>query len=413
MLTASHEASYICARCLARQSRHARRQYATSASLPPAPPLSGAAKLTSRRLISLHGAETPKFLQGIVTSNVRPESTSGFYAAFLTAQGKVLHDTFIYPTIESEWHKQQGGAEDDAGYLVEVDADQADILMKHLKRHKLRSKFKLRLLDEGELEVWSLWKEEERWTAHGTASTQQAAGIIGMSDPRAPGMGQRLILPDRKKEEALQELDETSLEAYTIRRYLRGVPEGQLEMPRDEVLPMNCNIDIMNGIDFKKGCYVGQELTIRTHHTGVVRRRILPITLYDPSTGVAGKVEYNPAASVNAVDLIGMDIKKEDKRKRSTGKVIAGIGNVGLGMCRLEQMTDLKVTAEPSVFSPEDKFVAQTVDGNEVGVKAFVPDWFLSDAWRSLKGSLKNDICFPALEAIFPLRRSRRCVPSA
>ncbi|KAF2216534.1 hypothetical protein CERZMDRAFT_89907, partial [Cercospora zeae-maydis SCOH1-5] len=322
MFTASRETSYICARCLARQSRHARRQYATSASLPPAPPSSGAAKLTSRRLISLNGAETPKFLQGIVTNNVRPESTSGSYAAFLTAQGKVLHDTFIYPTMGSEWHKQQGGAEDDTGYLVEVDADQADILMKHLKRHKLRSKFKLRLLDEGELDVWSLWKEEERWTAHGTASTQQVAGIIGMSDPRAPGMGQRLLFPERKKSEALQGLDETSLDAYMIRRYLRGVPEGQLEMPRDEVLPMNCNIDIMNGIDFKKGCYVGQELTIRTHHTGVVRRRILPVTLYETSADAAERLEYNPAATVNARDFIGMDIRKEDERKRSTGKVI-------------------------------------------------------------------------------------------
>lgn len=375
MLIASREASYICARCLARQSKHARRQYATSASLPPAPPPSGAAKLTTRRLISLHGAETPKFLQGIITNNVRPESTSGFYAAFLTAQGKVLHDTFVYPTIGSEWHKQQGGAEDDAGYLLEVDADQADVLMKHLKRHKLRSKFKLRLLDVGELDVWSLWKEEDRWTAHGTASAQQTAGIVGMSDPRAPGMGQRLILPEKKKDEALQDLEETTLDAYMIRRYLRGVPEGQMEMPRDEVLPMNCNIDIMNGIDFRKGCYVGQELTIRTHHTGVVRRRILPITLSETGAGVSEKPEYDPATTINADEFVGADIKKEDKRKRSTGKIIAGIGNVGLGMCRLEQMTDLKITAEPSPFSPEEKFVAQAGDGSEVGVKAFVPDW--------------------------------------
>ena len=291
----------------------------------------------------------------------------------------MLHDTFVYPTIGSEWHSQQSS--DDPGYLVEVDAGQAEVLLKHLKRHKLMIKFHLRLLYEVELVVWSLWKEGQRWTAHGSGSGQQEGGIIGLTDSRAPGMGQRVLVSDRKKNEVLQNVEETSLEAYTIRRYVRGVPEGQKEMPRDEVLPMNCNVDIMGGIDFKKGCYLGQELTIRTHHTGVVRRRILPIALYERDGGTAepDTLEYNPQApsplSIGSIDLAGVDIKKDDKRKRSTGKIIASIGNIGLGMCRLEQMTDLKVTAEPSLFSPEDKFLAEMIEGHELGVKAFVPDW--------------------------------------
>ncbi|USW49470.1 Putative GTP-binding protein TrmE/Aminomethyltransferase GcvT, domain 1 [Septoria linicola] len=374
MLLNPRRAPYVCTKCLARQTRVSRR-YQSTATSPPSPPSSGAAKLTTRRLISLHGAETPKFLQGMVTNNVRTDSASGFYATFLTAQGKVLHDTFVYPTIGSDWHKQQGGSGNEAGYLVEVDGEQADVLLKHLKRHKLRSKFKLRLLDQGELDIWSRWKEGEPWTAHGASSGQPDDGMIHLTDSRAPGMGQRVLVPEGRKNDVLQDVEETKLESYTIRRYLRGVPEGQKEMPRDEVLPMNCNIDIMGGIDFKKGCYLGQELTIRTHHTGVVRRRVLPITIYDTAGNDAEKLEFSPAAEVDAGSLVGSDIKKDDKRKRSTGKIIAGIGSIGLGMCRLEQMTDLKVTAEDSSFKPEDKFLAQTADGQEFGIKAHVPDW--------------------------------------
>ncbi|KAF7195336.1 putative transferase caf17, mitochondrial [Pseudocercospora fuligena] len=363
---------FVCARCLSRQARRLYATVSASKTAPQQPPPSGAAKLSNRRLISLHGQETPKFLQGIITNNVRTDSLAGFYAAFLTAQGKVLHDTFVYPTPGSQWHKQQR-PDDDPGYLVEVDAEQADLLMKHLKRHKLRSKFKLRLIEPDELGIWSLWREGERWTAHGQPKTDE--GIISLTDCRAPGMGERLILSDPQVEDALKEVEQSSLEAYTIRRYLRGVPEGQKEMPRDDCLPMNCNIDIMGGIDFKKGCYVGQELTIRTHHTGVVRRRILPVSLYQHGQNAPELLEYSSSSTMSAGTLAGFDIKRDDKRKRSTGKLIAGVGNIGLGMCRLEQMTDLKVSSEPSSFQLEDKFLIQSSDGKEIGVRAFVPDW--------------------------------------
>lgn len=372
LLGSSQRASYVCARCLSRQSR---RQYATevagSTAHPPPPPPSGAARLTNRRLISLVGPETPKFLQGIVSNSVRTESTGGFYTAFLTAQGKVLHDAFIYPTLGSQWHQAQNGGEE-PGYLVEVDAEQADVLMKHLKRHKLRSKFKLRMIENGELNVWSVWREGARWTAHGQPNTGE--GVISLTDCRAPGMGERLVLSGKTNDE-LGDVEETSLAAYTLRRYLRGVPEGQVEMPRDDCLPMNCNFDLMGGIDFKKGCYVGQELTIRTHHTGVVRRRILPVTLYEQGSEPPEKLEYDSASSVDGSSLSGVDVRKDDPKKRSVGKFLSGIGNIGLAMCRLEQMTDLKVSSEPSPYTPTGTFFMQTGDGKNLGVKAFVPDW--------------------------------------
>lgn len=378
MLAPIKTKSYTCARCL-------RRSYSSHAA-PPSPPASGAAKLTTRRLISLHGTETPKFLQGIVTNNVRPQSHTGFFAAFLTAQGRVLNDVFVYPTLGSQWHTDNNQT-DDPGYLVEVDSDQATPLLAHLRRHKLRSKFKLRLLDPGELDVWSTWKEQDKWTPHAShfadaadqSGSEGAHGTISLVDTRAPGMGRRILLPastSLSNHPALASLEEAPLSAYTIRRYLRGVAEGQIEIPRDNAFPMNTNIDLMDGIDFKKGCYVGQELTIRTHHTGVVRRRILPVSLYSVDDKVPERPQYDPTTSI-ALPTQDADIKGVGKRGKP-GKWIAGIGNIGLAMCRVEMMTDLVVTGEPVSYTPDDRFIIKTGTGEgeqEVGVKAFVPDW--------------------------------------
>ena len=386
MLKSSAREAFICRQCLARSSR---RGYATSASgtaLPPAPPPSGAANLTNRRLISLHGIDVPKFLQGIITNNLRPDLHAGFFAAFLTAQGKVLNDVFVYPTLGSQWHAQANTTKE-PGYLVEVDAAQATTLLAHLKRHKLRSKFQLRLLDQGELNVWSTWKEAEKWTPHSSSfvdgsepnPAEEANGSISLVDTRAPGMGHRVLLSDESplsSHPTLAQLEEAPLTAYTIRRYLKGVAEGQDEIPRDNAYPMNTNIDVMGGIDFKKGCYVGQELTIRTRHTGVVRRRILPVSLYDTTDGEPTKPQYDPYSAI-VTPSQDTEIKAVGKRGKP-GKWVAGIGNVGIAMCRVEMMTDMVVTGEPTSFSPEDRFSIKSATAHgeqEAGVKAFVPDW--------------------------------------
>lgn len=323
---------------------------------------------------------------------MRRDSRTGFFAAFLTAQGKVLHDVFVYPTTGSSL-LQENNPDDEPGYVLEFDAPQATKLFAHLKRHKLRAKLQLRLLELGELDVWSAWKEEEKWTPHASnfageiadAGEVVAEGGLSLVDTRASGMGRRILLPSSSlsgaesvlaRQPALEGLEEVSLAAYTVRRYLRGVAEGQDEILRDTAFPMNTNLDLMGGIDFKKGCYVGQELTIRTHHTGVVRRRILPVVLFDPAMGAPDKLRYDPSTTITA-PAVDADIKIEGKRGKP-GKWVAGVGNIGLAMCRLEMMTDLVVTGEPSQFSPEDSFtikVGETDSEQTVGVKAFVPDW--------------------------------------
>ena len=132
----------------------------------------------------------------------------------------MLHDVFVYPTLGSTFHTESNKSEDQ-GYLVEVDAGQVTTLLKHLKRHKLRSKFALRVLEEGELDVWAAWREGQKWTSHPspTGSNIDAEGNITAVDTRATGMGQRILLPSTKSLEhhaTMQGLQESGLEAYTL-----------------------------------------------------------------------------------------------------------------------------------------------------------------------------------------------------
>jgi folate-binding protein YgfZ len=73
-----------------------------------------------------------------------------------------------------------------------------------------------------------------------------------------------------------------TLEEYHVRRILNGVPEGIDDFIAGTSLPLECNLDYMNGVDFRKGCYVGQELTIRTYHKGITRKRIMPVQYFTP-----------------------------------------------------------------------------------------------------------------------------------
>lgn len=276
---------------------------------------------------------------------------------------------------------------------MEVDARGAETLYKHLKRFRLRAKFDIRLLPEDEMQVWSLWKEDKSkevgqgWTPHTIPTSSEAAaapiGHIECADIRAPGMGKRLLLlggakPPTEETEGLVETDETS---YKIRRYLKGVAEGQDEILRESALPQESNIDYMSGIDYRKGCYVGQELTIRTHHTGVIRKRILPVQLYGAKEAEPQTLEYKPEVEI-AAPPAETQIGRFEKRGRSAGKWLNGVGNVGLALCRLEIMTNAMPQSEGAGYKEGDefKFEWKTEEGAEnlVKVKAFVPAWHLS-----------------------------------
>ncbi|KAI5928440.1 Aminomethyltransferase folate-binding domain-containing protein [Camillea tinctor] len=401
------------------------------------PPPSGYAPLTSRSLISISGVDAPRFLQGLITSsitepqppdqrhqNTRNTSktaadavegtprTQGFYSGFLNATGRVLHDVFIYPDtlgISSSYDDVAAAADPAHAFLIEVDASQRDALLQHLRRHKLRSRIQIRAVAGSQCKVWQAWgtpaEDEESLRAALPSSA------ILLRDPRAPDLGYR-VLSSADPPLKLPACDEP---AYRLRRYLRGVPEGQAEIPRGAALPLEANLDIMGAIDFRKGCYVGQELTIRTRHRGVVRKRVLPCMLYDsrtpheppPSSSSSGQggdntLEYRPERAGIPAERIpsGLSIGRLGKKGRSAGTWLAGLGNVGLALCRLQTMTDVELSGEPPAATAEEpaaqrEFVMRLGEGEGEGegengaadrdgegeqgamvkIKAFVPEW--------------------------------------
>lgn len=255
-------------------------------------------------------------------------------------------------------------------YLIEVDANEVEALARHLKRFKLRAKIGIRVMEEGEYGVWAAWGDEQ-------------CGMIkngtGCPDHRAPELGERIAL--RHDGKFPHRGEEVPASIYEVRRMMMGVAEGQGEILKESALPQESNIDYMGGIDFRKGCYVGQELTIRTHHTGVVRKRILPVQIYscEYNTQPPALLSYDQRTKV-VLPPRGANISRADKKGRSAGKWLGGVGNVGLALCRLEVMTDTVLTGEGTQWSPEHEFKVawepeEGREGGEVKVKAFVPSW--------------------------------------
>ncbi|KAK3301937.1 putative transferase CAF17, mitochondrial [Chaetomium strumarium] len=408
--------TFTCRGCLSRLARQHQQRRTFSGSVPrhaaPARPSpAGLAQLSSRRLISVSGPDAAKYLQGVITANLFPgpagpnpsplRSDAGFYAAFLTAQGRVLHDVFVYRDVRDTSHPPGHS------WLLEVDAAEADRLQKHIRRYKLRAKFDVRLLDDGEGQVWQAWDDNLPASSSSSASSSfsllcnlgssgsSGSTIITLPDTRAPNLGYRILTFSPTTPDSLPFHDDISPveeDAYTIRRYLHGIPEGQAEILREQALPHESNIDRMGAIDFRKGCYVGQELTIRTEHRGVVRKRILPCLLYPPEQdNEAGMLAYSPEIGTGlTAEMVPPEasIGRVGKKGRSAGKWLRGAGNLGLALCRLEIMTDIVLPGESGGvgYKEGDEFVVgleQQQEGEgggggeerKVKIKAFVPEW--------------------------------------
>ncbi|KAH8909572.1 Aminomethyltransferase folate-binding domain-containing protein [Coniochaeta sp. PMI_546] len=377
---------FVCRSCLT-----SRRPFSSATTSPKA----AYTRLSTRRLISVSGPDAAKYLQGVITSNISQPNgsarTSGFYSAFLNAQGRVLHDVFVYPDV-------LGGTNPAESFLVEVDAAEAERLVRHIKRYKLRAKFAVRLLDGEEGRVWHAWDDAGSGLESFAAEGEVRRGNIVLRDPRSPTLGYRVIstASSAAPPELGMELDEVEEKKYQIRRYLHGIPEGQSEILYETALPLESNMDVMGGIDFHKGCYVGQELTIRTKHRGVVRKRILPCVVYGDGDGdvkpqdreLAYQSAITPTGdkTFRSADEIpaGTSIGRVGKKGRSAGKWLRGVGNVGLALCRLEIMTDVVLPGEAnsSAFNSTDEFeLAEKLEdgqegvGRQARVKAFVPLW--------------------------------------
>lgn len=265
----------------------------------------------SRSLIRCVGAktETSQFLQGMITNDMNHLSgtSSCIYALFLNKAGRVLYDTIIYKSPAQDKDKES--------FLIECDSTVTSNLAKHLKLYRVRRKIDVTVSDEHDL--WCF--EGSNLGSNDKLLTSSSASVH--QDPRLKDMGHRIIATkDYNLRESFNEVQEGALEDYIKHRYKLGICEGTVDLIPEKSFPLESNCDYMHGISFHKGCYIGQELTARTHHTGVVRKRLMPLIFDKP-------IKFKADEPV--------DVKNEENN--SVGKVRNVIDETGLGLMRIDQ----------------------------------------------------------------------------
>jgi len=212
--------------------------------------------LRQRRILRLSGPERDTFLQGLITNDVgRATPGNGLFAALLTPQGKILFDFIL--------------AAEGSSLLIDCEAASAEALMRRLLMYRLRAKVEIGL--------------EESWgiAVLTGAEVQPPEGSVAFADPRSEALGLR-VLASQAVLDAWAGTHGFTLAGdadYAARRIAIGIPEGEAEFGSAATLALEGNLDILGGVDFEKGCYVGQELTARTHYRGKVRYRLFPVTL--------------------------------------------------------------------------------------------------------------------------------------
>eukprot|EP01090_Pellita_catalonica_P013230 TRINITY_DN3083_c0_g1_i1.p1 TRINITY_DN3083_c0_g1~~TRINITY_DN3083_c0_g1_i1.p1 ORF type:complete len:380 (+),score=18.46 TRINITY_DN3083_c0_g1_i1:18-1157(+) len=212
-----------------------------------------AVSLPSRGILSVEGPDAFKFLQGMTTNDMRElesPSQNVIYSSCLTVAGRLIADVFII-NIAPEI------------YYLDGDKEQLQAIHQHFTRYKLRSK--IAFTPQPHLSVMSILHSD---------SFKFEEDHISFCDPRSSILGTRIILPDADQQKKIANHMEVPIydeDVYTIHNILCGFNHGEPDRT-----PLECNLDHFNGVSFTKGCYVGQELTSRTHYTGTIRRRILP-----------------------------------------------------------------------------------------------------------------------------------------
>ena len=225
--------------------------------------------LSQRRVIRITGDDARPFLQGLISNDIaRADGTHGLYGALLTPQGKYLFDFFIV-------------ADGDA-LLLDVLGTDADALIKKLTMFKLRSKVALEDTSDT-YDTYALFGDGADSVLADGKQTKTDDGVILYADPRLPGAGVRAIAPKGWDAGALGG-DAAKDEDYQRHRIAFGLPEAPLDLEKEKSILLESGFDELSGVDWKKGCYMGQELTARTKYRGLIKKRLVPVGIDGAAT---------------------------------------------------------------------------------------------------------------------------------
>jgi len=265
--------------------------------------------LRDRGVVRVSGEDAASFLQGVLTNDVENlKPLEARYAALLSPQAKILFD-FLVVALP---------AEAGAAFALDCAASQAADLAKRLSFYKLRAK--VTISDEsGDHGVVAYWGDGADAATGGTVYT----------DPRAHALGRREILP-RARAAAV---GDASLADYEALRISLGVPKGGVDFAYGDAFPHDVNMDLLHGVDFEKGCYVGQEVVSRMKHRGGVRKRIARVKLGGAAPAAGAPVmdgelpvgTLGASAGRHALALLRLD-RAEEAKAAGRGLSAAGVG---------------------------------------------------------------------------------------
>jgi folate-binding protein YgfZ len=272
-----------------------------------------ASLLPSRAVLRVGGPDARKFLQGLITNDIdKAEAGQAVHAGLLIPQGKILFDFFVIPT---------GGE-----FLLDVAQDKAVELVKRIGFYKLRAQVEVAL--EPGLTVAAAWG--------GTPLLTE--GAVMYADPRLAELGFRLLMPHGAAAAGGLGCETATEEDYHALRIGLGVPEGGLDYAFGDTFPHEALFDQLNGVDFKKGCYVGQEVVSRMQHRGTARKRIVPVEAASPLPAPGTNIEADgmPIGTLGSVNgTAGLALIRLDRAEEALaqGKALMA-GGIAIALRR-------------------------------------------------------------------------------
>ncbi|MFK4509434.1 folate-binding protein YgfZ [Bradyrhizobium daqingense] len=263
--------------------------------------------LPDRGVVKVAGEDARNFLNGLITTDLdRLKPGLGRFGALLTPQGKIVVDFLI-----TEVPAGHGG-----GFLIDCPKALAEIFATKLKFYKLRAKVTVENLSDN-LGVLAAW-----------GGPLAAQPDLAFADPRNEGLGFRILIPEDLKQKLSDLIGAELVEPteYESHRIALGVPRGGLDFMYSDAFPHETNMDRLAGVDFDKGCYVGQEVVSRMQHRGTARTRSVKVLL------------DGPAPEAGAAILAG------DKQ---VGTIGSTAGGKGIALVRIDRVADALDAGQP------------------------------------------------------------------
>ncbi|RWS09126.1 hypothetical protein B4U79_00525 [Dinothrombium tinctorium] len=299
-------------------------------------------RLSNKHLLSVRGKDTFSLLQGIVTNDIRhlyvnldtSVHLNCIFAFMLRFNGRVFADLMMYTFnnqnnfAQNEASVVREGTDDDL-VLIECDSSLSKQILDFINTHKLRKKVTIDFSNG--YSVFSIYPNIDAINANLKFElTKQIRDrkLLLTKDPRLNLLGYRLLIQNGSDVNFISDIvkksvSEATVDDYREYRYKLGVGEGIIDHPVENCFPLECNADYLHGVSFHKGCYVGQELTARIYHTGVIRKRLMPFEI----DGTLKAESIKPNETIVSAD-----------NKRRVGKIRSLFKNFGLALLNVEEV---------------------------------------------------------------------------